>query len=119
MTYRKDIRPLWETQCMACHVESSPSLAVYDESKGKYKALSRGPRMDSYAHLVAFVGWPDSGAVMRRLDDGKHTRDGETAGAVAVQGTHPGGVGRDESGGIIRGLSGLRRMRETAGGISA
>jgi hypothetical protein len=33
--------------------------------------------MDSYAHLVAYVGWPESGALMRRLDDGKHTQDGK------------------------------------------
>lgn len=26
--------------------------------------------MDSYADLLFFVGWPDSGALMRRLDDG-------------------------------------------------
>lgn len=77
VTYRKDIRPLWQKQCMACHGESSPSFAEFDENKDKYEALSRGPRMDSYAHLVAFVGWPDSGALMRRLDDGKHTRDGK------------------------------------------
>ena len=77
VTYRKDIRPLWEKQCMGCHGESSPSLAEYDENKDKYKALSRGPRMDSYAHLVSFVGWPDTGALMRRLDDGKHTQDGK------------------------------------------
>jgi hypothetical protein len=77
VTYRKDIRPLWEQQCMACHGESSPSLAEFDENKDKYKKLMRGPRMDSYAHLVIFVGWPDSGALMRRLDDGKHTQDGK------------------------------------------
>lgn len=77
VTYRKDIRPLWEQQCMACHGESSPSLAEFDENKDKYKKLMRGPRMDSYAHLVAFVGWPDTGALMRRLDDGKHTKDGK------------------------------------------
>ena len=77
VTYRKDIRPLWEAQCMACHGESSPSLAEFDENKDKYKALSRGPRMDSYAHRVTYVGWPDSGALMRRLDDGKRTQDGK------------------------------------------
>ena len=77
VTYRKDIRPLWERQCMACHDGSSPSLAEFDENKEKYKALSRGPRMDTYAHLAAFTGWPDTGALMRRLDDGKHTGDGK------------------------------------------
>jgi hypothetical protein len=77
VTYRKDIRPLWERQCMACHGEFSPYLAEFDENKNTYKELSRGPRMDTYANLAAFVGWPDSGALMRRLDDGKNTGDGK------------------------------------------
>lgn len=77
VTYRKDIRPLWEKQCMACHGDASPSMAEFDENKDTYKKLLRGPRMDSYAHMVAFVGWPDSGALMRRLDDGQHTQDGK------------------------------------------
>ena len=76
VTYREDIRPLWEKQCMACHGASSPSLAEFDENKDTYKKLRRGPRMDSYAGLVTYVGWPDSGALMRRLDDGTHTQDG-------------------------------------------
>ena len=33
--------------------------------------------MDTYADLVAFVVWPDTGAIMRRLDDGKSTSDGK------------------------------------------
>ncbi len=75
VTYRNDIRPLWQEKCIACHGEAAPSLAEFDENKEKYKQLSQGPRMDSYASLVAFVGWPDTGALMRRLDDGTHTKD--------------------------------------------
>lgn len=77
VTYRKDIRPLWEKQCMACHSAASPTLAEFDENKDKYKKRNLGPRMDSYAHLAAFVGWPDTGALMRRLDDGTNTKDGK------------------------------------------
>jgi hypothetical protein len=33
--------------------------------------------MDSYAHLASYAGWPDSGAIMRRLDDGKNKADGK------------------------------------------
>ena len=75
VTYRNDIRPLWQQKCIACHGEAAPSLAEFDENKEKYKQLSKGPRMDSYAHLIAFVGWPDTGALMRRLDDGTNTDD--------------------------------------------
>ena len=31
--------------------------------------------MDTYADLIFFVGWPDTGAIMRRLDDGSNTAD--------------------------------------------
>jgi len=72
VTYRKHIRPLWEQQCAACHGDSSPYLADFKENKKKYMEESKGPRMDSYGDLVTYVGWPDSGALMRRLDDGKN-----------------------------------------------
>lgn len=77
ITYRKHIRPLWEQQCMGCHGEASPYLGEFDENKEKFATMMRGPRMDTYANLIAFVGWPDTGALMRRLDDGKNTKDGK------------------------------------------
>jgi hypothetical protein len=75
VTYRNDIRPLWQEKCIACHGEAAPSLAEFEENKEKYKQLSQGPRMNDYANLIAFVGWPDTGALMRRLDDGANTKD--------------------------------------------
>ena len=33
--------------------------------------------MDTYSHLVSFAGWPNSGALMRRLDDGKGSPEGK------------------------------------------
>ena len=75
VTYRNEIRPLWQEKCIACHGEAAPSLAEFDENKEKYKQLSQGPRMNDYANLIAFVGWPDTGALMRRLDDGANTKD--------------------------------------------
>jgi len=77
VTYRKNIRPLWEQKCMKCHGAESPGLAEFNANKDKYKGAGKGPRMDSYPHLVQFVGWPDTGAIMRRLDDGKSTKDGK------------------------------------------
>lgn len=77
ITYRKHIRPLWEQKCMGCHGPTSPYLAEFKANKAKFKKLSRGPRMDSYPALVMFVGWPDTGAVMRRLDDGKSAKNGK------------------------------------------
>ncbi len=70
-TYRKDIKPLFDAKCAGCHGAASPTLGEFLENPKKFEATMRGPRMDSYADMVMLVGWPDTGAVMRRLDDGK------------------------------------------------
>lgn len=77
VTYRKDIRPLWQAKCAACHGAGSPYLGDFQENQKKYEAMNQGPRMDTYADLLFFVAWPDTGALMRRLDDGKNTKDGK------------------------------------------
>ncbi len=77
VTYRNDIRPLWLQKCAACHGESAPYLGAFLEDKKKFEAVLKGPRMDTYADLIAFVGWPETGALMRRLDDGKSAADGK------------------------------------------
>jgi len=74
-TYRKDILPLWKAKCMACHGAQSPYLGDFEENEKMYREKLQGPRMDTYADLIYFVGWPDTGAVMRRLDDGSNTAD--------------------------------------------
>jgi hypothetical protein len=33
--------------------------------------------MDSYTYITSFIVWPDTGAIMRRLDDGQNTKDGK------------------------------------------
>jgi hypothetical protein len=70
-TYTKDIKPLWEAKCAGCHGAASPYLGDFEKEPKKFAAAMKGPRMDSYADMVFFVGWPDTGAIMRRLDDGK------------------------------------------------
>ncbi len=77
VTYRKDVRPLWEQKCIVCHGAGSPYLGDFLEHKQKHMQALKGPRMDTYADLIFFVGWPDTGAVMRRLDDGRYTTSGK------------------------------------------
>jgi hypothetical protein len=77
ITYRKHVRALWEQKCMSCHGQASPYLADFKENAEKFKKSMIGPRMDTYADLVAYVGWPDTGALMRRLDDGKSAKNGK------------------------------------------
>jgi mono/diheme cytochrome c family protein len=68
--YRKDIRLLVEVKCAACHGAGAPTLAEFLLDQKKYTAVMKGPRMDTYADLVMLIGWTDTGAIMRRLDDG-------------------------------------------------
>ncbi|QKT03929.1 cytochrome C [Ectothiorhodospiraceae bacterium 2226] len=77
ITYRTHVAPLWEARCAACHGAKSPYLGEFEQDEERFVALGQGPRMDSYADLIMFVGWPDTGALMRRLDDGRNRDDGE------------------------------------------
>jgi len=72
VTYRKDIKPLFDAKCASCHGAQSPLLGDFQQDQKKFASMMKGPRMDSYADLIMFVGWPDTGAIMRRLDDGKN-----------------------------------------------
>ena len=77
VTYRKDIRPLMEQKCLGCHGSSAPYYGDFKDDKKKYEGMMKGPRMDTYADTIYFVGWPDTGALMRRLDDGKMSKGGK------------------------------------------
>jgi hypothetical protein len=77
VTYRKHIRPLWEEKCAMCHGAESPYYGDFAEDEERYVKEEMGPRMDTYADLIYFIGWRDTGALMRRLDDGKATADGK------------------------------------------
>jgi hypothetical protein len=72
VNYRKDIAPLWQSKCVACHGDHSPERASFLLDEKGYAAKSQGPRMDTYELFIAFIAWPDTGALMRRLDDGKN-----------------------------------------------
>ena len=75
VTYRTDIAPLWKQKCAACHGADAPTLGEFEADKKKFEARQLGPRMNTYADLLFYVGWPETGALMRRLDDGKTSSD--------------------------------------------
>lgn len=85
VTYRTVIAPLWRAQCIACHGAQAPERADFLLDEKGYAAKSQGPRMDSYERFIAFVGWPDTGALMRRLDDGTGKYAGGKPGNMYVQ----------------------------------
>lgn len=77
-TWSGSIKGIVERQCLACHgPDSAPEYPLFKQDKDSWLAKGQAMRMDTYSHLVAFVGWPNTGAMMRRLDDGKNSKDGK------------------------------------------
>ena len=77
-SWRKDIKPLFDARCSGCHGdEAAPEYQAFKDEKEKWLAKGQGMRMNTYSHLVFFTAWPDTGALMRRLDDGKNAKDGK------------------------------------------
>jgi hypothetical protein len=77
VTYVDHIKPIVDSKCLRCHGPDSPEYEAFKAEKEKWLAQSKGPRMDTYSHLIFYAAWPDTGALMRRLDDGKNTKDGK------------------------------------------
>jgi hypothetical protein len=77
VTWQKDIKPLWDKQCSGCHGSDSPEIEVFMKDKKAWMAKGVGMRMDTYGRLISFIGWPDTGALMRRLDDGTGSKSGK------------------------------------------
>jgi len=75
--YTTHIKKIFDAQCAGCHGGDAPEYGDFKKAKEKFVKNSKGPKMDSYAHLVSYTGWPDTGAIMRRLDDGRSTKDGK------------------------------------------
>ena len=74
-TYRSNVQPLIKARCAECHGAEAPTLAEFKLDEEKYKKEKLGPRTDTYENLLQIVVYPDSGAFMRRVDDGTHTAD--------------------------------------------
>jgi hypothetical protein len=77
VTYENTIRKIQDERCLACHGPDSPTIEEFDKDKAGFKKKQKGPRMDTYENLMVFVNGSDAGALMRRLDDGKSTKDGK------------------------------------------
>ena len=75
LTWRKDIQPIIAAKCAGCHGANKPEFAEWMVQREKDKGLA--PRMDTYAHFMNYVVWPATGAMMRRLDDGKGAGGGK------------------------------------------
>jgi len=76
VTY-KDVKKIQSGKCIACHSSNSPTIEEFDKDEEGFKSKNKGPRMDTYGNLMIFVNGKDAGSLMRRLDDGKNTKDGK------------------------------------------
>lgn len=77
ITYNNTIKQIMADRCMKCHGPDAPLIADFDKNKEKFKEQDIGPRMDTHANVMTFINGSDAGALMRRLDDGKNTKDGK------------------------------------------
>jgi hypothetical protein len=77
VTYENSVKKILADRCMGCHGAGAPTLAAFGKDKEGWKKKMKGPRFDNYANLMILVNGSDAGAFMRRLDDGKNTKDGK------------------------------------------
>jgi len=76
ITWTGSIRDIVEKRCVMCHgSDAAPEYFEFNKDKQKWTALGRGMRLNTYSHLVFYTAWPDTGALMRRLDDGSGKAD--------------------------------------------
>lgn len=77
VTYEKDIKKIISAGCLSCHGSDAPTMAEFKKDQEKFKKAMKGPRADTYANLMVMVNGSDTGALMRRLDDGKNAANGK------------------------------------------
>jgi mono/diheme cytochrome c family protein len=77
VTYEKDIKGIIAKQCLTCHGSDAPTMEEFKKDQEAYKKKGMGPKADTYVNLMVMVNGSATGALMRRLDDGKNTKDGK------------------------------------------
>lgn len=81
ISYSKNIKHIFDKQCVFCHGKDSAEHTEFMKDIKKYTSQSLGPRLDNYTYLTSFVVWPQTGTLMRMLDDGSSNGKG-TPGAM-------------------------------------
>ena len=89
VTYENSVKKIFAERCAACHINGAPSLAEFDKDKEGWTKKMKGPKLDSYENVMILVKGSDAGALMRRLDDGKNTKDGKPGNMYNYLGNNP------------------------------
>ena len=79
VTYDNTIKKLFAERCANCHssAKGAPSMEEFNKDKAAYAKKFKGPKLDDYDSVMIMVNGTDAGALMRRLDDGKNTKEGK------------------------------------------
>ena len=73
VTYEGDVKKLIGERCASCHGKGAPSMEEFKKDEAGFKDKMKGPKMESYQDVMVMVNGSDTGAMMRRLDDGSGT----------------------------------------------
>lgn len=77
VTYENTAKKIFAERCAACHISGAPSMSEFQGNKEAWTKKFKGPSMADYKSVMVMVNGSDAGAMMRRLDDGKNTKDGK------------------------------------------
>lgn len=77
VTYENTVKKIFAERCAACHISGAPSMSEFQGNKEAWTKKFKGPSMADYKSVMVMVNGSDAGALMRRLDDGKNTKDGK------------------------------------------
>lgn len=91
VTYENSVKKIFAERCANCHstAKGAPTLAEFEKDKAEYTKKFKGPKMDDYQSVMVMVNGTDAGALMRRLDDGKNTKDGKPGNMYNYLGNNP------------------------------
>ena len=70
VTYENSVKKLIAEGCANCHGKNAPTMEEFKKDQDGFKKKMKGPRMESYQDVMVMVNGSDTGAMMRRLDDG-------------------------------------------------
>ena len=89
VTYENTVKKIFADRCAACHINGAPSMSEFQNNKEAWTKKFKGPSLADYKSVMVMVNGSDAGALMRRLDDGKNTKDGKPGNMYNYLGSNP------------------------------
>jgi hypothetical protein len=70
VTYENSVKKVIGERCLNCHGKGAPSMEEFKKDQAGFKKKMKGPSLATYPDVMVMVNGSDTGAIMRRLDDG-------------------------------------------------